>query len=713
VPRFDPALFVLAPLVLFTGWATAPQEPRPVSRPETPRQEVVDLLHGIPVPDPYRWLESPKDPPVAAWMDAQDAAARAALGAVPARARFAARLRELAYVDSVGVPVKRGTRYFFSRKPAKAEKAIWYWKEGHDGEERVLLDPHTLSPDGSISVGVVAPSWDGRLVAFSLKQRGEDKATLHLLETDTGQRRPDTIPGARYAYPDWTPDGRGFYYTWLPTDPSIPVDQLPGYAEVRFHAVGTDPAADPLVHPRTGDPTSFIGAALSHDGRWLVVSISHGWVANDVYYKDLAAGDAGWRTLVEGVRAQFSVVPFGGRFFVQTDDGAPRGRVMVADPAYPERAGWREVVPEHPSAALQATQVVGGRLVLSYLENAASAIRIHGTDGRFERAVALPGIGSASGFSGQEGDDEAFFSFSSFTFPPEIYRTGVASGETEVWARIEVPVDPSRFVVEQVWYPSKDGTQVSMFLVHGRDLERNGENPCLLYGYGGFNVSLTPSFNAYAYPWLEAGGMLAIPNLRGGGEYGEAWHRAGMLERKQNVFDDYLAAAEWLVREGYTRPEKLAIRGGSNGGLLVGAAMVQRPELFRAVVCQVPLLDMVRYHLFGSGRTWIEEYGSADDPAQFATLFAYSPYHRVKDGTAYPALLMMSADSDDRVDPMHARKFTAAIQAAQADPSRPALLRLERNAGHGGADLRRQEVESYADIYAFLAAQLGNRGQLP
>jgi prolyl oligopeptidase len=364
-------------------------------------------------------------------------------------------------------------------------------------------------------------------------------------------------------------------------------------------------------------------------------------------------------------------------------------------------------VPEQPDAALQATQVVGGRLVLSYLKSAASVIRVHGLDGRFEREVPLPGIGSASGFSGNEDEDEAYFAFSSFTYPPEIYRTGVAGGETSLWAKIDVPVDPSRFVVEQDWYPSKDGTRISMFLVHRRDLKRDGNNPCQLYGYGGFNVSITPAFNAYAYPWLEMGGMIAYPNLRGGGEYGEAWHRAGMLEHKQNVFDDFLAAAEWLIRERYTRPERLAIRGGSNGGLLVGAAMVRRPELFRAVVCQVPLLDMVRYHLFGSGRTWIEEYGSADDPAQFATLFAYSPYHHVKAGTAYPALLMMSADSDDRVDPMHARKFTAAVQAAQADRSRPVLLRLERNAGHGGADLRRQDVENYADIYAFLASQLG------
>jgi len=707
VHRFDPAAIVLAPLVLLVGWASAPQEHRTVSTPDTLRQDVSDVLHGIAVPDPYRWLENPKDPSVAAWMDAQDAAARAALGKVALRGRIVERLREVAYVDSVGVPVKRGSRYFYSRKPAASEKAIWYWREGAESTERVLLDPNTLSPDGTISVGVVAPSWDGRLVAFTLKERGADASTLYVMQTDTGTRLPDTIPGARYAYPEWTPDGRGFYFTWIPTDPSIPVDRLPGYAEVRFHAVGTDAAADPVVHPRTDDPTSFIGASLSRDGRWLLVSISHGWVANDVYYKDLRAGDAEWRTLVEGVRAQFGVVPFRDSFYVQTDDGAPRGRVLVADPARPDRTAWREIVPEQPDAALQATQVVGGRLVLSYLKSAASVIRVHGLDGRFEREVSLPGIGSASGFSGNEDEDEAYFAFSSFTYPPEIYRTGVAGGETSLWAKIDVPVDPSRFVVEQVWYPSKDGTKVSMFLVHGGNLKRDGENPCLLYGYGGFNVSITPAFNAYAYPWLEMGGMIAYPNLRGGGEYGEAWHRAGMLENKQNVFDDYLAAAEWLVREKYTRPERLAIRGGSNGGLLVGAAMIQRPELFRAVVCQVPLLDMVRYHLFGSGRTWIEEYGSADDPAQFATLFAYSPYHHVKAGTVYPALLMMSADSDDRVDPMHARKFAAAIQAAQADPSRPVLLRLERNAGHGGADLRRQEVANYADIYAFLASQLG------
>ena len=316
------------------------------------------------------------------------------------------------------MPVKRGSRYFYSRKPATSEKAIWYWREGADGAERLLLDPNTLSPDGTISVGVVAPAWDGRLVAFSLKERGADAATLHIMETDSGRRLPDTIPGARYAYPEWTPDGRGFYYTWIPTDPAIPVDRLPGYAEVRFHAVGTDAAADPVVHPRTDDPTSFLGVSLSRDGRWLLVSISHGWVANDVYFKDLRAGDAAWRTLVEGVRAQFAVVPYRDLFFVNTDEGAPRGRVAVADPARPERAAWREVVPEREDAALQAAQVVGGRLVLSYLRNAASAIRIHDLDGRYEREVALPGIGSASGFSGNEDEDEAYFSFSSFTFPP-------------------------------------------------------------------------------------------------------------------------------------------------------------------------------------------------------------------------------------------------------------------------------------------------------
>jgi len=717
VTRRVPVPIGIAAALLLLGGVTAPRRDAPrlaqetliVTLPATPREEVTESLHGTPVADPFRWLEDAASGRVVAWMNAQDRRTREVISALPGRGAFAKRLREVAYLDSVGVPVERGKRFFFSRNPAASEKAIWYWKEGEDGPEQVLLDPNTMSPDGSISIGLVSPSWDGRLVAFTLKERGADAATLYVMETGSGRRLADTIPGAKYAFPEWTPDGRGFYYTWLPTDPSIPIDRLPGYAEVRFHEIGRDAASDRLVHPRTGDPTAFIAPTLSRDGRWLLVTISHGWVASDVYFRDLHADDEEWRTLVEGVRALFGVVPHAGRFFVQTDDAAPRGRVLVADPERPGRENWREIVPERADAALQSVQVMGRRLVLSYLRNASSTVLVADLEGRLLREVALPAIGSTSGFSGDEEKDDAYFSFSSFTHPPEIYRTNLASGDTSVWARIDVPVDPSRFVVEQVWYSSWDGTPVSMFLVHARGLARDGSTPCQLYGYGGFSVSLTPAFSAYSYPWLEAGGMIAIPNLRGGGEYGEAWHRAGMLESKERVFEDFLAAAEWLIRKRYTTPERLAIRGGSNGGLLVGVAMVRRPDLFRAVVCQVPLLDMLRYHLFGSGRTWIEEYGSAEDPEQFAVLHAYSPYHHVARGTAYPALLMMSADSDDRVDPMHARKFTAAIQDAQAgqrSPS-PALLRLERNAGHGGADLRRQEVESYADMYTFLAWQLG------
>ncbi|HEU4753879.1 MAG TPA: prolyl oligopeptidase family serine peptidase, partial [Armatimonadota bacterium] len=498
----------------------------------------------------------------------------------------------------------------------------------------------------------------------------------------------------------------GFYYTYLPNPPGVSVSERPGYAEVRYHQLGTDPKSDPLVHARTGDPKTFIVPDLSRDGRWLFVYIREGWNRTDIYYRDLRAGGEEWKPFITGVQAQFAVIPWEDQFYIQTDQDAPRGRVFRASTERPAREQWTEIVPEQKDAVLDTAQVVGGRLVLNYLKNAASRIEIRELDGRPVRTVPLPGIGAASGMTGNPDEDDAYFSFASFTKPSEIFRTSIRTGETKSWASVKIPVDPSPYTVEQVWYPSKDGTRVSMFIVRRKDMPKDGSTPLLLYGYGGFQVNMLPSFTSSIYPWLEAGGAYAVPNLRGGGEYGEEWHRAGMLEKKQNVFDDFIAAAEYLVKHGYTKPERLAIRGGSNGGLLVGAAMTQRPDLFRAVVCGVPLLDMVRYHLFGSGRTWVPEYGSADDPAQFKALYAYSPYHHVKPGTRYPSLLMMSADSDDRVDPMHARKMTAAVQAATGS-RRPVILRIEKNAGHTGADMVRQAVDSSADAYAFLMQELG------
>jgi len=508
----------------------------------------------------------------------------------------------------------------------------------------------------------------------------------------------DRIEGAKYASPSWTPDSTGFYYTWLPTAPKIPAADRPGYAEVRFHRVGAPSSTDALLHPRTGDPSTFIGGWLSRDGRWLFVSIDFGWTSNDVFFRD-ARKHGPWTPLVRGQKAQFRPTAWKDRFYVATNDGAPMWKVVAVDPAAPGMANWKTVVAERPDAAIDGFDVLGGRLALLYMTKATSRLEVRDLDGKGGYEVALPGPGTVGGPSGDPAEDQAFYSFQSFTEPREVRTLQLASGATSSWYRTKVPVDPSPFVVEQVFYPSKDGTQVSMFVVRRRDQKLDGSAPVLLEGYGGFQAAMQPLFRGSLYPWLERGGIFAMPNLRGGNEYGERWHEDGMLAKKQNVFDDFIAAAEWLVAKGYARPERITIRGGSNGGLLVGAAMVQRPELFGAVLCGVPLLDMLRYHLFGSGKTWIAEYGSADDPVLFPAILAYSPYHHVKQGTHYPATLLLSADSDDRVDPLHARKFAAALQWATTGG--PVLLRVERNSGHGGADQVKQAVEEYADEWAF------------
>jgi prolyl oligopeptidase len=693
----------------------------------------VDVLHGVTVPDPYRWLEDPSAPTTRAWVGAQDARTRATLAGLPQRDALARRFAELFYVDAVSAPYHRGDRYFYTRRHKSQEKAIVYWRAGDDGPEQVLLDPNQLSADGSVSIGGWYPSEDGLRLAYKLKVNNADESTMYVRDVATGEDSAvDVIPGAKYADAQWLPDGSGFYYTWLPTDSTIPVADRPGFAEVRLHRLGTSPAADVVAFPATGSPRTFIGPSVSRDGRWLIIYIQHGWNTTDVWFKDLAAKAAptappvdpgavktlatdawiaanaralGFQPLMVGTEALAEVDVHDGVFYLMTNDGAPRYRVFAVDPAHPEPAAWREVVPE-AEATLESARVMGGHLLLRYLHAASSLLEVRTLAGALVRRIDLPGIGTVDNVVGNATDDAAWFSFSSFTRPPEIYQTSIASGATTLWAKVELPVDTSPFVVEQVWYPSRDGTPISMFIVHNEGAKRDGNNPTLLYGYGGFNVSLTPSYASSVVIWLEHGGVYAVPNLRGGAEYGEAWHQAGMGANKQNVFDDFVNAAEYLIGEGWTRPERLAIRGGSNGGLLVGAAMTQRPDLFGAVICAVPLLDMVRYHLFGSGKTWIPEYGSAEDPAQFTTLLRYSPYHNVTRGVSYPALLMAAADSDDRVDPMHARKFTAEVQWASAS-GRPVLLRVEQNAGHGGADLVQKTVENYADQWAFLLWQIG------
>ena len=691
--------------------------------PATRRDDIVDDLHGARVADPYRWLEDVADPDVRGWMRAQDQYAREQLAALPGQDALRRRFAELLYVDAVSAPVRRGGRVFYTRRHRDREKPVYYVKDGDDGEERVLIDPNTLSPDGSVSVHGIFPSRDGRLVAYKLSRNNADASILQIRDLEAGHDLADMIDNARYASPSWTPDGRGFYYVWLPPDPAIPPAELPGHAEVRYHRIGEPGQADRVLAPATGDASRFVGVHLSRDGAWLFINHQHGWNRTDLYFKDMSAetgpedqapteidlhadlhAPPGFRPLIAGQPAIYDVIAWRGAFYVHTDDGAPRYRVFKVDPARPARADWQEIVAQQ-AATLEGAQIVGDRLVLSYLRDAHSELAIHDLAGAPLGRIDLPGLGTTSGLIGEPDDPRAYYHYTSFTQPDQIYETDLHRGESRLWREVDVPVDTTRFAVEQVRYASKDGTQVSMFIVRRRDLALDGRRPTILYGYGGFNVSLTPTFSARAVAWVEQGGVYAVPNLRGGGEYGEDWHRAGMREHKQNAFDDFAAAAEWLIAHRSTDAAHLAVYGGSNGGLLVGATMTQRPELVRAVVCAVPLLDMVRYTKFGAGRTWIPEYGDPDIAAEFAWLYAYSPYHHVPEDRSLPALLMLAADSDDRVDPMHARKFTAAVQHTS---DRPAWLRVEVNAGHGGADMTQQTIARESDALAFLQRELAD-----
>jgi prolyl oligopeptidase len=683
--------------------ATAPST---IAYPITRRVDQFDDVHGVRIADPYRWLEDGTSDEVRAWATEQDAFTRAYLAKLPGREAMAARFKELFYVERVGTPRHYGNRWFFARRDAGKEKFTVYWREGKDGADRVLLDPNGWSTDGSTALGVWSVSWDGRKVAYAIKRNNSDEATLQVMDVASGKKSDvDVIDGAKYAGPSWTPAGDGFYYVWLPPPDAVPTADRPGYAEVRFHKLGTDPKKDQLVRERTGDPKTFLNADLSKNGRWLVLTTEHGWSRTDVEVMDLhASGKRQWKPLVTGRDAIYEAEVDGDRFFVRTNEGAPKYRVFRVDAAHPERDRWTEIVPERTDATLERATVVGHRLALGYLKDVVSQPELHDEDGKLLSAMSLPTLGSVGGVSGNPDDDLAYYSFQSFTYPDEIFETNVKTGTTKSWYRLKVPVDPSKYAVDQLFAASRDGTRVPFFVVHAKDLVKTGASPTMLYGYGGFQIAQSPYFASSIYPWLERGGIWVVANLRGGSEYGEEWHRHGMRREKQNVFDDYFAVAEELVREGFTRPEKLVALGGSNGGLLVGAAVTQRPDLFRVALCDVPLLDMVRYTQFGSGKTWMEEYGSPDDPDDLRALLGYSPYHHVKQGTKYPAVLLLSADSDDRVDPMHARKFAAELQWASSGG--PVLLRVEKHSGHGGADLVKAAVEKTADEYAFALDQL-------
>jgi prolyl oligopeptidase len=687
----------------------AAEVPVPPSHPwpATKAQDIVDTIAGKQIRDPYRWLEDETSPEVQAWMKTQDEYTRTALAKLPMRGELEARVKELFYYDSISAPTHRKGRYFYSRKHADKEKTIVYWKQGEKGDEKVLFDPNGWSADGSKGLHGWFPSYDGKYVAYQISEHNSDETEMHVIEVATGKDTADLISGTKYAAASWTPDGKGFYYTWVPpAGGAVTVADRPGFAELRFHALGSPVDKDPIVHEATKNAETFLGGGVSHDGKWLLAYIQHGWNSSDVLFKDAHKPDAPWTPLAVGIDANFTVDIWKDKFYILTNDGAPRYRVMLADPHKPERAAWKEIVAQ-TDATLQGANIVGGMLVLTYLANASSKISVHDLAGKRVRDVELPGIGTSGGIGGEPDEDTGYFGFTSFTESQLIFKTSIKTGKTEEWARVKLPIDTSKITTEQVWFPSKDGTKISMFIIHNKDAKKDGSNPTILYGYGGFNVSMTPGFAGSRIVWIEHGGVYAIPNLRGGGEYGEDWHKAGMLATKQNVFDDFIAAAEYLEKEGWSSKDHLAISGGSNGGLLTGAAVTQRPELYKAVICAVPLLDMLRYHLFGSGKTWVPEYGSAEDKDQFTTLWAYSPYRRAVDEgkRAYPAIMFDSADHDDRVDPLHARKLAAVLQADQTADA-PVYLRIERNSGHGGADMVKSQVDRVVDQFSFLLHEL-------
>ena len=677
--------------------------------PEARREGLVELLHDVEVADPYRWLEDGDAPEVREWVAAQNAFTRSVLDHVPGRDRIHARLDQLLTTGAVGTPTMRGQRYFYQRRDGRSDQPVLMLRDTPTSAERTVLDPNTLSQSGIVALDWWVPSRDGRLLAYGTSEGGTELSTLRVLDVDAGTLLPDeVIPHTRAASIAWLPDGSGFYYTRYPEPGSVPAGDEMYYRRVFLHVLGMEWRGDAEVFGAGRAREDWPYVNLSHSGRWLVVEVAQGWVRSEVYLLDREHSEAGFIPVHAGHESVATTDFAGDRLLLQTNRDAPNYALFEVDPLAPARDGWRVILPERADVVLQSFSPVAGRIVAHEMHNASSQLRLYGLDGGLQTDVALPELGSVLGVGGEWEGERLVIGFTSFARPPAAWTVDLATGTMRVFAEGDLPqgFDASRYAVRQEWYTSKDGTRVSIFVMHGRDLQFDGDAPTVLNGYGGFNVSRTPMFMNALSLWLDAGGVYAIANLRGGGEYGEAWHHAGMLDRKQNVFDDFIAAGDWLVGSGITRPERLAIIGGSNGGLLVGAALTQRPDLFRAVVCQVPLLDMLRYQNLRIARLWVAEYGSAENPAQFPYLYAYSPYHRVSAGVAYPAVFLLTADGDSRVDPMHARKMAAALQSASASEL-PVLLRVETSAGHGQGKPRSKQLEEATDIWTFLMSQLG------
>lgn len=678
-----------------------------IQYPKTKKVEQVDDYHGIKVADPYRWLEDANSQETKDWIEEQNKITRAYLDNIPQRDKIRKRLTELWNYEKYSAPFKRGDKYFYLKNDGLQNQSVLYVADSLRGEGRVLLDPNKLSPDGTVSLTGFAVSEDGKLLAYGLSSGGSDWQEWRVRNVETGEDTSDVIKWVKFSGVSWTKDGKGFFYSRYPEpDEKTKLAGQNFYHKLYYHKVGTPQSEDKLIYERPDHKDWGFGGEVTEDGIYLIINV---WKGTDprnlIFYKDLTKQDSKVVELISEFENDYRFLGNDGKiFYFLTDHQAPRKRIIAINIESPDRKDWREIIPQANETIADAS-LVGNYIIVSYLKDAYTQTKVYDLSGKFIREVKYPTIGTASGFYGRRNDTETFYTFTSFAVPPTIYRYNLATGVSEVFRQPSVKFNPEEIEVKQVFYRSKDGTRVPMFIVHKKGIKLDGNNPTLLYGYGGFNISLTPSFSVSRIVWLEMGGVFAMPNLRGGGEYGEEWHRAGTKLKKQNVFDDFIAAAEWLINNKYTSPKKLAISGGSNGGLLVGAVLNQRPELFGAALPAVGVMDMLRFHKFTIGWAWTSEYGSPDNPDEFKAIYAYSPLHNIKKGVKYPAVLITTADHDDRVVPAHSFKYAAALQEAQAGTA-PILIRIETRAGHGAGKPTSKQIDEQADIYAFLIKNL-------
>src|SRR5213595_2058713 len=714
-PQFASFLRGVLLTVLASGAASTPAVAQTIQYPPAPKSDVVDDYHGTKVSDPYRGLEDPDAPATRAWIEAENRLTEAYLAGIPARERIRERLRRLWDYPKYGAPFHKAGRYFYFKNDGLQNQSVLYTQAALTGAPAVLLDPNLLSADGTVALSTLAASEDGRLVAYGTSASGSDWEEFRVRDVATGRDLPDHLRWIKFSGASWTKDGAGFFYSRYPQPGDKALSDVNRFQKVYYHRLGTEQTQDVLIYERPDQPDWGFNAEVTDDGRYAVL---HVWLGTDrrnrVYYLDLKSPKRPRVTgevvrLLDDFDASYRFIGNDGPvFYFLTDLAAPRKRVLAIDTRPPDRARWREVIPQSEDV-LEGVRIIHNLFVANYMHDAHSRLRLFALDGRPLKDIDLPTLGAVASISGERKDDEMFFAFTSFLYPTTIFRYDFTSGATSVFKAPAIDFDPSGYESKQVFYTSKDGTRVPMFITHKKGIKLDGTNPTYLYGYGGFNISLTPSFSVSLLAWLEMGGVYAMPNLRGGGEYGEDWHQAGMHEQKQNVFDDFIAAAEYLIAQRYTSPAKLAIGGGSNGGLLVGAAITQRPELFGAALPAVGVMDMLRFHKFTIGWAWVTEYGSADSAAQFPYLYKYSPLHNIKPGTRYPATLITTADHDDRVVPGHSFKFAATIQAAQAGPQ-PVLIEIETKAGHGAGKPTSKIIEEQADRWAFLVKNLAVEG---